>query len=148
MFRLFKWFWGYPLPFRIAASAFFGIMLGFLFLGTPVWLVALALTLIFRTHLFIVFVSALFGYVLSLPLKQFYERTGVKILLNNETFWQNFCSKPFVNYLNLNNAQVMGSIVWALIISSIIFIILIIFLKKSRNNMLQKMEHSNNPIIH
>ncbi len=143
MIRLFKWFWGYPLPFRIAASAFFGVMLGFLFLGTPVWLVVLALILIFRTHLFIVFVSALCGYIFSLLFRPFYERTGVKILLNNETFWQTFCSKPFVNYLNLNNAQIMGSIIWALIISLIVFIILIIFLKKSRNSMLRNLNTDN-----
>ena len=143
MIRLFKWFWGYPLPFRIAASAFFGVLLGFLLLGTPVWLVTLALILVFRTHLFIVFVSALCGYFLSLLFRPFYERTGVKILLDNETFWQNFCSKPFVNYLNLNNAQTIGSVVWALIVSSIIFIILIIFLKKSRNSMLRNLNTDN-----
>ncbi len=143
MIRLFKWFWGHPLPFRIAVSAFFGFMLGLLILDSSVWLIIFVFVLIFRTHLLIVFISALCGSVLSLLFRQFYERTGVKILLANETFWQNFCSKPFINYLNLNNAQIIGSIVWALIISSIIFIVLIIFLKKSRNSMLRNLNSDN-----
>jgi len=139
MIRLVKWFWGHPLPFRIAASASLGFMLGILILGTPVWFVLLASVLVFRTHLFIVFVSALCGFVLSLPLRQFYERTGAAILLVNENFWQDFCSKPLVCYLNINNAQIMGSVIWALIISLIIFTFLLIFLKKSRSSMLRNL---------
>jgi len=133
MVRFLKWCWGNPLPFRLAASAFFGILLGFLFVGKPVWIVVFVLILIFRTHIPTVIISALFGYLLSLPVRQFYERIGIEILVSKPFFWQNFCSKRFINYLNLNNAQIIGSITLGLLFSFIFFLVLIVFLKKSKN---------------
>jgi len=140
MIRLVKWFWGHPLPFRVAASVATGLMLGFLVIGSPVWYVVFAAVLIFRTHLFLVLVSVVFGFVLSLPLRRLYEKTGEAALFANENFWREICSKPFICYLNLNNAQVIGSIIWALVIFLIIFTFLIIFLKKSRSALLRNID--------
>ena len=124
-----------------------GFLLGFLITGSPVWFAVLAVVLIFRTQLFIVAVSALCGFAVSMPIKQLYESSGTTILIANEPFWQNICSKPFVCYLNLNNAQIMGSVVWAFAFSIVVFAVLFVLLKKSRNSVLRQIKQSNNPTI-
>ena len=130
----FKFLWGNPAPIRLALSFAAGIALGISVSGSSVWFLLFLLVLILRTHI----ISLIFGFatgkLLSTIVAANYESLGKSILLSNKSFWQNFLAKPFICYLNLNDANVMGNLVFALLSGLFFFIILfpvLFYLKKS-----------------
>jgi len=140
MLKIIKLLWGYPSPFRIAVSLALGVTLGICFLGSPVWLVILALCLILRTHISSLLVGLITGNILKIILNGLYEPAGKTILLSNKIFWQQVLSKPVICYLNLNVGKIMGNLFIAIVCGLIIFIILFPILKNIHNHMLPKLK--------
>jgi len=138
MFSLFKFIYGNPSPTRLAASFALGAMLGVISTQSPVWLVLFILIIVFRTHIISVIIGYLSGKLFAVMLSGFYVPIGKSILISNKTFWQNLLIKPFICYLNLNKAEVMGNLIVAVIFSIILFILIFPTLFFLKNLVLQK----------
>ena len=96
MHRVLSWLPMQPRSMRVALSAGMGIALGMLFAGSPAWLAWALLILVLRTHLPVVALGWLAGWLVSVPLSHGYETIGARILLVNEPFWRALLVKPMI----------------------------------------------------
>ncbi len=128
-----KFLWGNPSPLRLAASCAIGVALAVCSAGSPIWLFIFILILILRTHIISLFFGFGMGKILALFSYRCYEAVGKDVLISHKIFWQDFLAKPFICYLNLNKAAVMGNLIVAVALAFFFFFLFFVplfFLKK------------------
>jgi hypothetical protein len=124
MSGMLKMLWGRPSQIRIALSAAAGIALGISLPLSSIWYCLLLAVLVFRTHIPIVLIGWLVGFILSLIISPLYEPLGRMIFSLHESFWHAILSLPVLCCLDINRAGVLGSAVLASLGGTVVLVVL------------------------